>query len=317
MPARANTVSLGRSHPVVGWIGRNLMRVSARLPLWSLHAMGAVVGNIVGVLPTRSRSRSLTNLGLCFPELSPREHRRIARRAHVEMCGMVFETGALWRWNRERILGLVRRVHGQEHMDAAMATGRGVILASPHLGSWETVGLYISANYPMTGLYRPSRVRQMDSELIKGREHLGAKMVPAGMLAVRTLRRALAKGGVTLMLPDTDPKAGQSVFAPFFGVPANTGILISRLAHDSGATVLFSYAERLPRGRGYELHFVPTDPEVSSKDKVLAATHMNLGLEAIIRRLPEQYLWRYRRFKRRPGNARSPYDKRSTGFAAG
>lgn len=271
--------------------------------------MGAVVGNIVGVLPTRSRARSLTNLGLCFPELSTREHKRIARKAHVSMCGMVFETGALWRWSRDKVLDLVRKVHGKEHMDAAMAQGRGVILALPHLGSWETVGLYVSANYPMTGLYRPSRVRQMDSELVAGRTHFGAKVVPAGVFAVRTLRRALAQGDVTIMLPDTDPKSGQAVFAPFFGVPANTGILISRLAHDSGAPVLFSYAERLPWGRGYEVHFVPTDPEVSGKDKLLAATHLNRGLETIIRRLPEQYLWRYRRFKRRPDDAPSPYDK--------
>lgn len=310
MQTRGNTVAPGRSHPFFGWLGRNTLRACAHFPLWSLQALGGAAGYAFGSLPTQARSRSLTNLALCFPDLPLGERKRIARCALEAMGGMVLETGWLWRRSRQEVLGLARKTHGQEHLDAALARGRGVILAIPHLGSWEYLGLYLSAQHPLTAMFRPSRVREMDTLLCEGRGHMGTQMVPAGVFAVRVLRRALARGEIVTILPDTDPKLGQSVFAPFFGVQANTSTLLSRLAHCSGATVLCCFAERLPRGRGFDLHFTPADAAVSEPDLQASATHLNRNIEALIRRRPEQYLWRYRRFKRRPDNAPSPYDKK-------
>lgn len=303
MQARTQTVSHGRSHPVVGFFARILLRGCSYFPLWSLQAVGGAAGWVLACLPSQARSRSLINLRLCLPELSERERKRIARRALAAMGGMALETGLLWRLSRERMLGLARKVHGQEHMDAALAANKGVILATAHLGSWEFLCFYISAQFtetPMTAMFRPSRVREMDTLFLEGRGHLGALHVPAGVFAVRSLRRALSRGEFVIVLPDTDPKVGQSVFAPLFGVPANTSTLIPRLAHDSGATVLCCYAERLPRGAGYDIHFAPASEAVAGDDVPKAVAALNKDVEALIRTKPEQYLWRYRRFKRRP-----------------
>jgi KDO2-lipid IV(A) lauroyltransferase len=309
LKARAQKVSLGRSHPVVGWLGRKTLLAAAHLPLRGLLALGGALGSTLAVLPTQARSRSLTNLGLCLPELTEGGRKRISRRALAAMGGMVLETGWLWQRDREQLIPLAKTVHGQEHLDEALRQGKGVILAMPHLGSWEFLCLYISALHPLTSMFRPSRVREMDALLCAGRGHLGAQLVPAGTFAVRSLRRALGRGECVVILPDTDPKIGQSVFAPFFGVLANTGTLISRLAKDTDATVLTCFAERLPKGRGYDLHFEPAHPDVSHPDSQLAVTRLNENIEALIRRRPEQYLWRYRRFKRRPNDEPSFYKR--------
>lgn len=291
---------------------RCVTRVGALLPLWTMQCAGSTLGFVAGWLPTRSRTRSLVNIRLCFPELSDRERRRMARRSLASLGSMALELPAFWGWKRARVLALVKSVEGQEHLDAALASGRGVLLAMPHIGAWELAGLHCSARYPMTGLYRPVRIREADALFLAGRTRFGATMSPAGVAGVRSLRRALQSGAISIMLPDTDPNLGQSVFAPLFGEPANTSILVSRLARGSGAAVLMCFVERLGIGRGFRVHFRPTSPEVIADDPVCAASAMNREIESVIRHAPHQYLWRYRRFRNRPEGSPSLYARRRT-----
>ena len=159
----------------------------------------------------------------------------------------------------------------------------------------------------MTALYRPVRMREADALFRAGRSRFGATMSPAGVAGVRSLRRALQSGAISFVLPDTDPNLGQSVFAPLFGELANTSVLVSRLARGSGATVLMCFVERLGVGRGFRLHFRPTSPDMLAEDPVIAATAMNREVESVIRHIPHQYLWRYRRFRNRPEGAPALY----------
>lgn len=301
--------STGRSRPISARLCQLVLTVGAWLPLWCMQSLGRALGTVTGALPTRSRARSLRNLELCFPELSARARRRLARRSLASITTTALELPALWGWNRERVLGLVKEVAGKQHLDLAMERGQGVLLAMPHIGSWELAGLYVSHHHPMTALFRPSRLSEMTEIFRAGRSRHGATLVTAGVGAVRSLRRALKRGEVGVVLPDIDPKLGQCVFAPLFGVPANTSVLSSRLASGSGATLLMCFAERLGIGRGFRMHFVPTDPEVASDDALIAGTALNREVEATIRRAPDQYLWRYRRFRRRPAGEAEVYDR--------
>lgn len=299
----------GRSRPFSARLCHLVLAVGSRLPLWFMQAAGYALGTLIGALPTRSRSRSLTNLALCFPELSPSARRRLARRSLASISTTAMELPALWNWKRERVLGLVKEVVGKQHLDAAVARGRGVLLAMPHLGSWELAGLYVSHHHPLTALFRPSRLAEMTEVFCAGRSRHGADLVPTGVGAVRSLRRALKRGEISVVLPDIDPKLGQCVFAPLFGVPANTSVLSSRLASGSGATLLMCFAERLGIGRGFRMHFIPTDPEVASADASIAGAALNREVEATIRLAPDQYLWRYRRFRRRPPGEAEVYPR--------
>ena len=102
------------------------------------------------------------------------------------------------------------------------------------------------------------------------------------------------------MLPDQDPGREGSVFAPFYGIQASTMTLLPKLLLKTGASLIFGYAERLPRGNGYHIHFLPADNTLWTQDLIQTATQLNHSVETCVRQLPTQYQWAYKRFKTRP-----------------
>lgn len=277
-----------------------LLRGLARLPLPFFHAAGALMGWATAALPNRTRRLTETNLALCFPGLDRRTRRRLARAGLRETGKTIAETLPLWLADGDRVLGMVRGATGKEAVDAAMAAGRGVILAGPHLGAWEMIGLYASAHWPITSLFRPPRQAAIAEVMHASRERLGATLVPTDASGVRALAQALRRGELVGILPDQDPHDPDGVFAPFFGIPANTMTLLTRFAARSGAPVFIAWAERLPWGRGYHIHFEPVPEAVADPDPRTAAAALNAAVEAAVRRRPEQYQWGYKRFRTRP-----------------
>jgi KDO2-lipid IV(A) lauroyltransferase len=277
------------------------------LPLPLIHALGTAVGVAASVVPVRERRVAEVNLRIAFPELDTRARRRLVRRSFVHIGRTWAELGALWSWRPERLLGYVREVEGEPVVRAGIESGRGVILAAPHLGAWELLGVYCSARYPMTTLYRSPRLRELEAFVKSARGRCGARLVPAGRGAVRALRRALGRGEMVGMLPDQDAGLGQGIFVPFFGQPANTMVLLPRLAARTHAAVVLGYAERLPRAAGYRLRFVAASEGIYDRDLGRAAASMNRDIERLIRSVPEQYLWSYKRFRIRPPGVPDPY----------
>lgn len=295
---------------VQGAVGAALLRMAGRLPLWLLHGIGGGVVVLLGWIPNELSRVSRANIAIAFPELPPRQRRRLVRRSLAETMKFGFEAGHLWCRADLDIDGLVVEWQGLEHLEAAHARGRGVILAIPHLGSWEVVGLAVSRHFPMTSLYRPPRVAAIDPIMRGGRERFGAELVPTDGSGVRALRKALGRGRVIAILPDQEPGKESGVFADFFGRPAWTMTLMSRLAHRSGSPVLYCWAERLPWGRGYRLHLQPAPEAVAVEDPEAAAKTLNEGVEGCIRECPEQYVWSYRRYQRQPRGVVRPYPKK-------
>jgi KDO2-lipid IV(A) lauroyltransferase len=201
----------------------------------------------------------------------------------------------------------VRRVHGEEHVERAMAAGRGVVLAVPHLACWEILGYHCSLRWPMTSLYRAPRMKELETFTRDARGRFGAHLVPAGLGATRALLRALRAGQIVAMLPDQDAGEGAGVFVPFFGIEVNTMTLVSGLAARTGAPVVLGHSVRLDRGRGFDLHFVPASPAVRDRDPLVAAAALNADIERLVRERPEQYLWSYKRFRFLPPGRPDPY----------
>jgi KDO2-lipid IV(A) lauroyltransferase len=280
---------------ITGWV-----RATAGLPLPLAHALGALLGWLLWWVPNTPRQIATVNLARCFPELDPVVRRRLLRRNLLETGKTLVELGPLWRGDRDWLRRLVRTVDGEAALAAALKAGRGAILVTPHLGSWEAAGLYYSAGYPLTILYRPNRLG-LDALIRAGREHLGGRLVATDQPGVRALMQALRDNQVLGILPDQDPGRGNGQFAPFFGLPANTMTLVSRLAQRSGAPVLLTYTERLPRGRGYRLVLEALPAVVTQGPLEASLTALNAAVEQAVRRLPAQYLWSYKRFKTRPG----------------
>jgi Kdo2-lipid IVA lauroyltransferase/acyltransferase len=282
-----------------GLLLRGTLGLLACLPLRVNHSLGAVLGWIAWILPTRLRRLSLANLALCFPERDAAWHRRTARASLMETGKALTEAPWLWRAGPDRIRALLRGVEGQAHLDRALGHGRGAFLVSPHLGSWEYAGLHLATLGPMTSLYRPPRMKALDTPLRRSREATGARLVPTTPGGIKALRRALQRGEMIGMLPDQTPKGSSGVFAPFFGHPAYTMILLSRLASPRQAPVVFGFAERLPRAAGYRYHCIPAPEAIYSEDPQTAAAAINRAVETLVRQCPEQYVWSYRRFSKK------------------
>ncbi|MFO7691679.1 MAG: lysophospholipid acyltransferase family protein [Vicinamibacterales bacterium] len=306
-PARTGREQVPRRRPIAGWSGAVALRAVSLLPLPLIHQVGGMLGAMAASLPIKPARFAAVTLGLCFPELSPRERRALLRRSLAESGRTLCELGALWTWRRERVLGLIRDISGEEHLRAALDERRGVILAAPHLGAWELGALYCSAAHPFTALYKRRTVTALDRFIARGRSRFGARLVPANAAGIRTLVRELAEGRLVGIMPDQDPRRGAGVFAPFFGVLANTTTLVSRLARRTGAPVMVAFAERLPRGAGYRLHFSPASPAICDPDPAAAAAALNQDIERLVRRRPDQYLWSYKRFRVRPDGDANPY----------
>jgi len=275
------------------------------LPLRMAHGLGAALARLLIWLPNKPRTIGEINIRLCYPDLPPTQQKNLLRNVLIETGKTVTETGALWLWPPARLLKLVKSVSGEELLLAAVKQERGVIIAAPHIGAWELVGLYLSSRYPFTALYRPPRISALDQFIRVARERCGSRLVPTNAAGVKALFQGIRKNEFIGILPDQDPGEDGGVFAPFFSISANTMTLLPRLARKSGAAVFFVFAERLPKGHGYHMHILPAAVTIADDDPVRAATAVNEGVERCIRLCPAQYQWIYKRFKRRPpGEAR-------------
>jgi KDO2-lipid IV(A) lauroyltransferase len=206
-------------------------------------------------------------------------------------------TELAWVYGRPRdALARVRAVIGSEHLAAALAAGRGVLIAAPHQGSWELLNLWLSLQGPLTILYRVPQRPAFESLLVDARGALGAEAVRAEASGVRLLFRRLKEGRMVGILPDQRPKGGEGVEVPFFGRPTVTMSLLARLAHKTGAPVLLAAAERLPGGAGWTIRIEPAEPAVADADASAATAALNRGIERLVAHAPAQYQWTYKRF---------------------
>lgn len=288
------------------------LRLSAYLPLRIVHALGTAAGWLLARTPNDSRHVTRINLARCYPELGAARQRRLTEQSLKETTKTALETGPLWHWDRERIRRLARGAEGEDLLERALAAGRGAILAIPHLGAWEMIGLYCSMRHPMTSLYRPPRLGSLDALMTAARERFGARLVPSDTAGVRALLKAARRGELLAILPDQEPRYGNGIFSPFFGIPAYTMTLLARLTQQTGAPVFITYAERLARGQGYRLHFRPLtlSPDDASVERITAA--VNAAIEDCVRRIPQQYQWSYKRFKTRPPGEPRFYPRRTS-----
>lgn len=284
-----------------------LLHLFAVLPLPVAHAFGTALGWALVIFPNSLRRITAINLAICYPELDTRARTRLARRSLMETGKTIMEMGAMWCWPAPRLLGKMCAVSGLDVADAAQRRGRGVIFASPHLGCWEMAGLYVSSRYPMTTLYRPPRLAALENLSREARARLGARLVPTDASGVRALYQALGRGEAVGILPDQNPDPGSGVFAPFFGMPAYTMVLIARLARKTGAALILTYAERLPHGGGYHLHLREAPEGFAGATPEQAGAILNSLIEEGVRAHPEQYQWGYKRFRVRPEGERGVY----------
>ena len=268
-----------------------LLRWLSRWPLARLHALGALLGWLTYALSPSYRRRLRRNAGQAG--LSPAQ-----RRLAVGHAGrMVAELPWLWLAPPERSIEPWLIWDGVEHLEAALASGRGVLLLTPHLGSFEVLGpayaQRLGSRVPMTAMYRPARKPWLREFIEGSRARPGMLTAPANLAGIRQMVRALRQGQTVILLPDQVPPQGMGVWAPFFGQPAYTMTLASRLLQQTGALALLLWCERRDHAQGWVVHVRPPLDDAVQPDPAA----INRGMESLIAERPEQYLWGYHRYK--------------------
>lgn len=270
------------------------------MPLKLAHWLGAFIGWIYQNKPSKMKRVAQTNIQRCFPELEPAQQHRLLQETLLETGKLLSEMGIMWGSSAGSVLALVKSVEGEDLIHQAIQQGQGVLLAIPHIGSWELVGLYCARHFPMTSLYRPPKLKGFDQKVRQARQRTGAKLVPTDNTGVRALSKALKNAELVGVLPDQEPGLGNGLFAPFFGIPAYTMTLLPRMAAKFNCQVIYAYAERLPAGRGFNMVFRASSDSYADKALQTATELMNRDIEQLVRGCPSQYQWIYKRFKTRP-----------------
>lgn len=293
-PSKTSAWALLRPRYWSTWIGLGLLRLFEPLPFSVLMTLGRLVGSVLPVLPLSFVRIARRNLELCFPE-KPAKERETILRAHFRSVAIgLFETAISW-WSSDERVQRLGTLDGQDHLDAALARGKGVILLSAHFTTLEIGARSLAARRPTNIMYRPTSNLVLERFLAVNRSRHAERAIPRD--DVRTLISALKSNGVVWYAPDQAYRKKGAEMVPFFGIPAATNTATSRLARMTGAAVLPYFVERLPGSQGYRCTIMPALENFPSDNPANDAQRFNALIEAHARHVPEQYLWIHRRFK--------------------
>ena len=291
------------------WVSVCLMRLMAMLPMKLQWRLGNLLGELAFRILKSRRHITETNIQLCFPELSDEERLALVRKAfHSNGIGAM-ELGAAWFREPEELKHLTS-VSGLEHIDAALAEGRGVLLLGGHYSTLDLGGSLVTLFIEADVMQRDHNNPLMNAVMTRARERRYG--VVLGNKDLRGLLKRLRANRIVWYATDQDYGRKGTVFAPFFNIPAASITATARIAAHSGCAVIpFSHFRRentgIRKGEnnernsvGYDLHFHPPLENFPSGDDLADATLVNRTIEQEIRRYPDQYLWMHRRFKTRP-----------------
>ena len=277
---------------ISNFIFKAIFKAFGILSLPSLHRLGAALGWLIYWCTPKSAVTIKKNIEISGLAKNAQQFKQILNTNIAESGKAVLETIGIWQKKEAALLPLVKQVYGWEIVKNALQRGKGIIFLTPHLGCFEIAPIFYGSKHPITVLYRPPKLKFLHQFIVQGRTRTGIKLAQANASGVRKLMQALKRNEAIGILPDQIPAAGEGEWADFFGRPAYTMTLASKLAEKTGATVIMAFAERLKNGEGYDIH-------ITKLESIVTAQLLNTSVEQQIALMPCQYLWRYDRYKQR------------------
>ncbi len=282
-----------------------LLRVFALLPWRAVQRLGAAIGWLMWKLPNGSRRVAAINLRKCFPELDEAAHQRLLRQSLMDIGKTLTESACAWVWPAQKSLALVREVEGLEVLKEALASGKGVVGITSHLGNWEVLNHFYCAQCQPIIFYRPPKLKAVDQLLQKQRAQMGNRLAASTKEGILSVIKEVRKGGAVGIPADPEPSRSSGLFVPFLGVPTLTSKFVPGMLAGGKAIGVFLHAVRLADGSGYKVILEAAPAAMYSEDVEQGVAAMSAVIEDYVRRYPSQYMWSMKRFKKRPeGEAR-------------
>ena len=280
------------------WLGVAVIWLIARLPLAASRWLGRCAGELVRRIPSARRRIAAANIALCFPELDAAARQALIDANLRDIGQMMIEFALGWMASDRRTASLPTRIEGLEHLEEARAGGKGVLLVGGHFSHLELCARLVSQRMRIAGMYRRMDSTVFEWVVLRARLHYADAMFDKD--DIRGTVKYLRNGGTLWYAPDQDMRSKETVFVPFFGVPAATITATHHLARMSGAVVIPFFHRRLPGNQGYVLRLGAPLADFPGSDVRDDTARVNTCIEQMVREAPEQYLWVHKRFKTRP-----------------
>ena len=276
------------------------------LPLAWIGAIGAALGSLLYRFGRGHVTR--VNLALCFPEMTDAKRHELGLR-HFRMLGRNAVELSVMVWGSEKELLALTRCEGIEHLHAANAGARPVIVMAPHFIGLNMGGIRVAYEYPGTAsVYSKQKNPALDAIFLKARTRFGNPHLVSRQEGLRSIVRAIKSGKPFYFLPDMDFGIRDAIFSPFFGVPTATITALPRLARLTGARICPVVTRQ--EGDHYVARFYPAWENYPTGDLEADVRRLNAFIEDRVREMPEQYFWAHKRFKTRPPGEPNPYRRK-------
>ncbi|MEN5200463.1 lysophospholipid acyltransferase [Pseudomonas wadenswilerensis] len=276
------------------------LRLFAKLPWGAVQRVGAAIGWIMWKVPNSSRNVVRINLAKCFPEMDPVAREQLVGRTLMDIGKSFTESACAWIWPAQRSLDLVREVEGLDVLEAALASGKGVVGITSHLGNWEVLNHFYCSQCKPIIFYRPPKLKAVDDLLREQRVQLGNRVAASTKEGILSIIKEVRRGGQVGIPADPEPAESAGIFVPFFATKALTSKFVPNMLAGGKAVGVFLHALRLPDGSGFKVILEAAPEAMYSEDTETSAAAMSRVVERYVRAYPSQYMWSMKRFKKRP-----------------
>ena len=274
------------------------LKLFSKLSLACIQSFAKMLGSFLYTSNSSAKKTTSQNLKIAYPELSIDEHEKLLKANLKHQCMTYAESIKVWGSSTDFALQQIKTIHKSEIFFNAIKNPNGTLAIVPHFGNWEIMNAWLNQHTAPVIMYKPSKNKDLDKFMLESRQRLNATLVPTDDSGVRILFKHLKSGGFSAILPDHAPKASGGIYAPFYKKEVLSPTLLSKLAAKTQCSVIGMYCLRNHNLDGFDLYFVDTSDDISSKNLQLSVNALNHDLETMINTAPEQYLWGYKRFRK-------------------
>lgn len=275
---------------------QHCLELLSHASLRGLYRLGNLLAFGLAHTPNQVSRRTRQNIALCFPEVGAKQRRQLYRESIRHTSYALIELAAIWCWPVDRI---ERKITRLEICDSFRQSNRARIILAPHLGSWETLAIWLGAHTDAMFLYKRRKNSSVDAFVKRARARSGGVPLPTQQAGLRQVLIGLRRGASLMILPDQKPRSNKaSIASRFFGLSAPTTALVQNLCSKLDCDVFIAVAYRSRPAGEFNLCIEPLEHARLAADQTASAAYMNAQIEQRVRRTPGQYQWGYRRFSK-------------------